>query len=217
MRRGEEGGRVFPRTTHVYCTSPENSIKKVRRAPRKCRALRGTQTHACLPTVFLDALRTARRGQLPADDATRPREQKDTQPRHTDRLSNLQSKRWTPKRKNVAPGSCLLRTASGQQTGNPRPNQLEVRTQSGSKWAKHPTVAVKELMDRVVSYLTSMRSTGKWSHRQWSSRAIMKHHDTSNTTTIKTLPQRPIVSFPRRSTTSGDAKNFQRDALFLNR
>ena len=30
MRRGEEGGRIFPRTTHVYCTSPDNSIKKVR-------------------------------------------------------------------------------------------------------------------------------------------------------------------------------------------
>ena len=45
-------------------------------APRTCRALRSTQTHACLPTVFLDALGTARRGQLPADVPTPPREQK---------------------------------------------------------------------------------------------------------------------------------------------
>ena len=176
MRRGEEGGKIFPPATHVYCTSPENprtksqtkdaahkesyqrsvrnllhwatragdqaaatlceitqasrrrhgyrhrACRKFARllltiAPRKCRALRSTQTHACLPTVFLDALRTARCGQLPADVPTPPRESKNTRQGHTDRFSNLQRKRWTTKRQDVARGSCLLRTVSGQQTG----------------------------------------------------------------------------------------------------
>ena len=79
--------------------------------------------------------------------------------------------------------------------------QLEVRTQSARNG---PTV--KELMDRVARYLTSIRCTATWSHRLQSSRATTKHHDTSNTTTIKTLPQRTFVSLPRRSTTSGDTK-----------
>ena len=62
-------------------------------------------------------LRTASRGQLPADVPTPPREQKDTRPGHTDRFSNLQTKRWTPKRKDVARGSCLLRPVSSQHMG----------------------------------------------------------------------------------------------------
>ena len=193
---------------HRACQKCARLVRTI--APRKCRTLRGTQTHACLPTVFLDALRTARRGQLPTDDATPPREQKHTQPGQTLKLAekemDAEKKRCRAK---ILPFAHCIRPTNGKSQAQ----SIASANTISPKWAKHPSVAVKELMDRVVRYLTSMRSTGKWSHRQQSSHATMKHHDTSNTTTIKTLPQRPIVSFPRRAT-NGDAKNLQRDALF---
>ena len=53
--------------------------------------------------------------------------------------------------------------------------------------------------------MTSMRSTGKWSHWQHSSRAKMKHHDTSN-------KKRSIIC--HRTTTRCDAKTADVIPLF---
>ena len=170
-------------------------------APRMCRALRTAQTHECLPNVFQDALRAARGGQ-PADVPT-PREQKNT---HTVRahgqILKIAERDGRKKKNDVAvdPAFCTL------QLANKRVSQAQsIRSAKtvSSKWAKHPTVAVKEFMDRVARYLTSMRNTGKWSHSQQSSCATVKRPTTK---TIKNLPQRLFVSIPQRTTTRGDAK-----------
>ena len=172
-------------------------------APRMCRALRTAQTHECLPSVFQDALRAARRGQ-PADIPT-PREQQNTQVKAHRQILKLAEKEMEAKKttSRVDPAFCTL------QLGNKRLSQAQsIRSAKtvSSKWAKHPTVAVKELMDRVARYLTSMRNAGKWSHPQHSSCAAVKHHDTSNKKTIKHLPHHLFVSVPQRTTTRCDAK-----------
>ena len=124
---------------------------------------------------------------------------------HTHSFSNLQRKRWTQKKNEVARGSCLLHDVVGQQTGitssinrKCEDSQLEMGQTSNCR-RERTHGSSRKLSDVNAKHREVEPSAAVVMCRNETPRHVQQK-------TIKNLLQRLYVSVPERNTTRGDAK-----------
>ena len=170
-----------------------------------CGALRTAQTHECLPNVFQDALRAARRGQ-PADVPT-PREQKTHIVKAHGQILKHAEKEMDATRKNdIERGSCHLHAVVGQQ--------MEITSSIHRKCEDSQLEMGQTSNCRHERTHGSSRKLSDVSAKYWgvepSATFVLCHSETprhvQQQKRSRIFPQCLFVSIPQRTTTRGNAK-----------